>query len=133
MFLIVSIVYDIIWYLSSTTGKILLVMRFFEAIKEILLGISERYYLDSQDVGHTKDHLHILVEVSPIYSASDVMQICNSMTAKHLFKKSPDFEEELLERTFLIPKMDIMILLEIIMMRTLWRIISIKQVSLSAK
>ena len=67
----------------------------FDAVKEILLEISERYYLMFQAVGHTQDHLHILVEAAPRYSPSDVMQICKSITAKQLFKKFPDLEEEL--------------------------------------
>jgi len=75
--------------------KNLITDEIFEAIKEILLGISERYYLMFQAVGHTKDHLHILVEAAPRYSPSGVMQICKSITAKQLFKKFPDLEEEL--------------------------------------
>jgi putative transposase len=75
--------------------KNLISAEIFDAIKEILLGISERYYLMFQAVGHTPDHLHILVEAAPRYSPSDVMQICKSITAKQLFKKFPDIEEEL--------------------------------------
>lgn len=69
--------------------KNLISAEIFDAIKEILLGISERYYLMFQAVGHTQDHLHILVEAAPRYSPSDVMQICKSITAKQLFKKFP--------------------------------------------
>jgi putative transposase len=75
--------------------KNLISVEIFEAIKEILLGISERYFLHFQAVGHTEDHLHILVEAAPRYSPSEVMQICKSITAKQLFKKFPELEEEL--------------------------------------
>ncbi|HWR28040.1 MAG TPA: transposase [Candidatus Thermoplasmatota archaeon] len=51
--------------------------------------------MNFQAVGRTKYHLHVLGEVAPWYSLADVMQICNSITAKQLFKKSPDLEEEL--------------------------------------
>ena len=75
--------------------KNLISVEIFEAIKEILLGISERYFLHFQAVGHTEDHLHILVEAAPRYSSLEVMQICKSITAKQLFKKFPKLEEEL--------------------------------------
>jgi len=42
-----------------------------------------------------QDHLHILVEAAPRYAPSVVMQICKSITAKQLFRKFPDLEEEL--------------------------------------
>jgi putative transposase len=67
----------------------------FEAIKDILLGITERYYLNFQAFGHERDHFHLLIEAAPRYSPSRVMQICKSITAKQLFKRFPDLEEEL--------------------------------------
>ncbi len=62
--------------------KNLISVEIFETIKEILLGISEWYFLNFQAVSHTEDHLHILVEAALRYSPSDVMQICKSITAK---------------------------------------------------
>ena len=67
----------------------------FEAIRSILSGVSERYYLNFQAVGHEGNHFHILVEAAPRYSPSQVMQICKSITAKQLFKRFPELEEEL--------------------------------------
>ena len=67
----------------------------FEAIKDILLGISERYYLNFQAVGSEGNHFHLLIEAAPRYSPSQIMQICKSITAKQLFKRFPEIEEEL--------------------------------------
>ena len=67
----------------------------FENIKEILVGISERYYLYFQAVGYERNHLHLLIEAAPRYSPSRVMQICKSVTAKQLFRRIPELEEEL--------------------------------------
>ncbi|MBS3136568.1 IS200/IS605 family transposase [Candidatus Woesearchaeota archaeon] len=64
-------------------------------IKEVLLGISQRYYLWFHAVGTDEDHLHILVEAAPRYSPSQVMMICKSITAKEVFKKFPELREEL--------------------------------------
>ena len=67
----------------------------FDYLKEILFGISERYYLFFQAVGCDDCHLHLLIEAAPRYSPSKIMQICKSITAKELFKQFPDLEEEL--------------------------------------
>ena len=67
----------------------------FEAIKDILLGVSERYYLNFQAVGSEDNHFHLLIEAAPRYSPSQIMQICKSITAKQLFKRFPEIEEEL--------------------------------------
>jgi putative transposase len=75
--------------------KSLVTAEIFDAIKEILSGISERYYLNFQAVGYERNHLHILVEAAPRYSPSQVMQICKSITARQLFKQFPELEEEL--------------------------------------
>ena len=75
--------------------KCLIDSKIFDHIIQILSGISERYYLNFQAVGCERDHLHILVEAAPRYSPSEVMQICKSITAKQLFKKFPELEEEL--------------------------------------
>ena len=67
----------------------------FESIKEILNGISERYYLIFQAIGAERNHLHILVEAAPRYSPSRVMQICKSITAREIFKRFPEIKEDL--------------------------------------
>ena len=66
-----------------------------EFMKEILKAIEERYYLKFHAMGTDIDHLHILVEARPRYSPSHIMQICKSITAKEIFKKFPEIEEEL--------------------------------------
>ena len=67
----------------------------FQNIKEILGGISERYYLFFQAVGTDRNHLHVLVEAAPRYSPSHVMQICKSVTAVQLFKRLPELKDVL--------------------------------------
>ena len=67
----------------------------FEYMKEILEGISQRYYLNFHAIGYEENHLHILVEARPRYSPSQIMQICKSITAKEIFKQFPEVKEEL--------------------------------------
>ena len=64
-------------------------------IKQILMGISQRYYLWFHALGTDEDHLHILVEAAPRYSPSKIMMICKSITAKEVFKKFPKLRDEL--------------------------------------
>lgn len=64
-------------------------------LKEVFLGITQRYYLSFHAVGTDGDHLHVLVEARPRYSPSKIMQICKSITAKEIFKKFPEITEEL--------------------------------------
>ena len=67
----------------------------FNELKDILEGISERYYLSFQAVGTDKNHLHVLVEAAPRYSPSRIVQICKSVTAVQLFKRLPELKDVL--------------------------------------
>ena len=69
--------------------------RVFQEMKDILDGISQRYYLVFHAVGTDWNHLHVLVEADPRYSPSKIMQICKSVTAVQLFKRIPELKDEL--------------------------------------
>ena len=75
--------------------KNLITEEIFDGIKNILLGISERYYLNFHAVGFERNHFHLLIEAAPRYSPSRIMQICKSISAKQVFKQFPEIEEEL--------------------------------------
>jgi len=64
-------------------------------IKDICVGISERYYLIFDALGSDGDHLHIVIEGPPRYSPSRIMQICKSIIAIQIFKRFPELREEL--------------------------------------
>ena len=66
-----------------------------EFMRDVLCGISMRYYLNFHAIGTDRNHLHLLIEAAPRYSPSRIMQICKSITAKQLFKNFPEIEEEL--------------------------------------
>ena len=75
--------------------KDLITDRVFQELKDILVGISERYYLLFHAVGTDRNHLHVLIEAAPRYSPSKVMQICKSVTAVQLFNRLSDLKEDL--------------------------------------
>ena len=87
------IIYHMVFVLKYR--KNLVTEEIFDGIKNILLGISERYYLNFHAVGFERNHLHLLIEVAPRYSPSQIMQICKSISAKQIFKQFPEIEEEL--------------------------------------
>ena len=73
----------------------LITQEVFDFMKEICLGISKRYYLWFDALGHEGDHVHIVVEAAPKNSSSRVMQICKSILAIQVFKKFPELKTEL--------------------------------------
>jgi len=64
-------------------------------LKEVLVGIGQRYYLWFHAMGTDEDHLDILVEAAPRYSPSEIMMVCKSITAKEVFKRFPKLRDEL--------------------------------------
>ena len=73
--------------------KELIDQEIFEFIKQVFMGIEERYYLHFHAVGTDKNHLHTLIEAPPKYSPSRIMQISKSITAKQIFEKFPRVKE----------------------------------------
>ena len=73
--------------------KLLFVGDRFEFLKEICVGIGERYWFEFDGIGTDGDHVHILVGAAPRYSPSKVMQIMKSITARQLFKRYPDIKQ----------------------------------------
>ena len=63
--------------------------------KEILKKIGGRYYFVFETIGVDENHVHLLVQASPRYSPSRVVQIIKSISAIELFKKFPQIKEEL--------------------------------------
>ena|SRR3990172_5542448 len=75
--------------------KCLITAEVFEFIKQICMGIEERYYLNFDALGSDGDHLHVVVEGAPRYSPSRIMQICKSILAIQIFKQFPQIKEGL--------------------------------------
>ena len=62
---------------------------------EVLRSIGERYWFVFDAVGCDGNHLHVFVGAAPRYAPSRVVQIIKSITAKQLFKQSPNLRETL--------------------------------------
>ena len=64
-------------------------------LRNICIGISNRYEIEFIEIGADKDHVHFLVQTIRRYSPSQVVRIIKSITAKELFKKFPELKKEL--------------------------------------
>ena len=64
-------------------------------LKEIMEGLSLRYYFNFEAIGIEGDHFHIVVGAAPRYSPSQIMGTIKSWSARLIFKKYPYIKEEL--------------------------------------
>lgn len=56
-------------------------------LKEIFQEIAERYGFEIIEQGIEKDHIHLFVSAPPRYSASQLVNILKSISAKKLFEE----------------------------------------------
>ncbi len=75
--------------------KLLFVGDRFEFLKEVCVGIGERYWFEFDSIGTDGDHVHILVGAAPRYAPARVMQIIKSIIARQLFKRYPEIKQQL--------------------------------------
>lgn len=66
-----------------------------EALKEVCLGMEQRYELKFLEIGTDKDHVHFLVQSVPGYSVTKVVRIIKSVTAREIFKRCPQVKKKL--------------------------------------
>lgn len=64
-------------------------------LKEICLEIYKRYEIYFLEIGTDKDHVHFLVQSVPMYSATKIVTIIKSITAREIFKNHPEVKEQL--------------------------------------
>ena len=72
-----------------------------ESLKDICIGISDRYEVQFLEIGYESDHVHFLVQSVPNYSVSEMVRTIKSITAKQLFQRHPELRELLWGGKFL--------------------------------
>ena len=75
--------------------KMLLERSRIEFLKDVMVGLSYRYYFKFDAIGIEVDHFHIVVGAAPRYSPSEIMKIIKSWSARLIFKKYPYIKEDL--------------------------------------
>ena len=84
----------IIWYFRPSTRKIFTALVE-ESLKDICIGISERYEFRFVEIGVDEDHVHFLVQSVPIISVTELVKLLKSLTARQLFLLHPEIKKQL--------------------------------------
>ena len=64
-------------------------------LKEICIGIGERYEVHFVEIGVDEDHVHFLLQSVPMQSPSRIVKLVKSISAIELFKRHPEVKEYL--------------------------------------
>ena len=64
-----------------------------ESLKEICLGISERYEINFVEIGYELDHVHFLLQSIPTMSVCEIVMKLKSITARQIFDRHPEIKE----------------------------------------
>jgi hypothetical protein len=66
-----------------------------QTLKEVCLEISKRYEIEFIEIGTDKDHVHFLIQSTPMNSPSMIIQTVKSITAKEIFRLHPEVKDQL--------------------------------------
>jgi len=64
-------------------------------LREICLGIEERYEIKFIEIGSEKDHVHFLVQSVPTYSPTQIIRTIKSITARKILETNPGVKKVL--------------------------------------
>lgn len=64
-------------------------------LKEVCVGIGERYEIHFVEIGLEEDHVHFLVQSIPTLTIERIVTIIKSLTARVIFTKHPSVKKEL--------------------------------------
>ena len=62
-------------------------------LREVCIGISERYEINFIEIGVDEDHVHFLVQSVPMYSVMQLIKMIKSLTSRQLFASCPEVKE----------------------------------------
>ena len=66
-----------------------------DSLREICVGISERYEINFIEIVYEADHVHFLIQSVPSMCISEIIMTLKSITAKQLFRNHPELKERL--------------------------------------
>lgn len=64
-------------------------------LKEICLEIADRYQIEFLEIGTDGDHVHFLVQSVPSYSATKIITMIKSLTARQIIQRIPSVKKQL--------------------------------------
>ena len=66
-----------------------------ETLKNVCLEISKRYPIHFLEIGTDNDHVHLLVQSVPTYSATRLITVIKSIPAREIFRFHPEVKKKL--------------------------------------
>ena len=67
-----------------------------EHLRQICLEIEKRYdYITFLEIGTDKDHVHFLIQSTPNYAPSKIVQIIKGITARQIYVECPQVKKKL--------------------------------------
>ena len=67
-----------------------------ETLKEVCIGIAERYEINFIEIGADNDHVHFLIQSIPTYSPTKLANLIKGITAREIFKQHPTIKKNIL-------------------------------------
>ena len=71
-----------------------------KVLKDVCLEIEDRYQIQFLEIGTDQDHVHFLIQSVPMYSVKKIVQMIKSITAREVFKRSPEVKKQLWDGEF---------------------------------
>lgn len=62
-------------------------------LKEVCVGIEQRYEVKFLEIGTDKDHVHFLVQSVPSYNVTKIVRVIKSVTAREIFRRCPQVKK----------------------------------------
>lgn len=66
-----------------------------KVLKEVCIGIEQRYEIMLLELGADKDHVHFLVQSVPSYNVVKIVRTVKSITAREVFRRCPSVKKQL--------------------------------------
>ena len=66
-----------------------------DVLKEVCVGIEQRYEVKFLEIGTDKDHVHFLVQSVPSYNVTKIVRVIKSVTAREIFRRCPQVKKKL--------------------------------------
>ena len=63
------------------------------SLKDVCIGISERYEINFIEIGVDEDHVHFLVQSVPVLSITKIVTTIKSILAKELFERHKEIKK----------------------------------------
>ena len=70
-------------------------------IKQTCLEIAKRYQVHFLEIGTDNDHVHFLIQSVPVYSPTKIVTLVKSITAREVFRQTPEVKKTTLGRRIL--------------------------------